>query len=99
VNIESGWSFSTMHVDSILPVSGPMSNALWGCLGGIRNGSPACRVKVDLPLIIIFTVLGQITGEHLIEGRRVHVQLGRGFVTDPGRVLPLEQRRAKRAVP
>ena len=39
----------------MMPVSGPMSNALWGTPGGIRNPSPAWSCRVDRPLIAMST--------------------------------------------
>lgn len=40
---EIGCPASTTYVDSIIPVPGPRSSALWGVRGGMRNPSPACR--------------------------------------------------------
>lgn len=42
--VETGFPISTMYVESMRPVSGPRSVALWGTPGGMRKPSPALRI-------------------------------------------------------
>ena len=49
-SVASGSPISTMYVESIWPVSGPMSSALCGTRGGMRKPVPACSVSVGSSL-------------------------------------------------
>ena len=55
-SVTRGFPTSTRYVDSMRPVPGPRSRALWGVSGGMRNPSPACSVRGGRPSTSISTV-------------------------------------------